>query len=229
MKLSMVSGTAFVDFGVASSLTPYFGDKLTITDSAGHHLTGWIKAVGTGETYGGQLLSNATFTTTAGLNAFGTTIVATTSGCFSAHCLQITYTTNGQVWNPFTVAKGTLLKSSLYGKVGTADFLAMVIQEAGGTYEQIQNFYYNGAWTNGTIYPTTDLTDTAWWQTYQMGFSSPMVSYVDTASVQQVLTPSMTGVTIVSAAGGSTYNWTSEDSGFNRNDSGGYTYSLSAT
>ena len=48
----------------------------------------------------------------------------------------------------------------------------------------------------------------------------------DEASLKQVLTPSATGVTIVSAAGGSTYNWTYEQSGFNRNDSSGYTYKV---
>jgi hypothetical protein len=58
------------------------------------------------------------------------------------------------------------------------------------------------------------------------GQTSGKTTLYDTASVTQVLTPSTTGVTIVSSSGGSSYNWTSEQSGFNRDDSGGYTYSI---
>jgi prepilin-type N-terminal cleavage/methylation domain-containing protein len=52
MKMSIVNGTAFVDFGAVGSLTSYIGDKLTITDSTGYQLVGWVKAAGAGETYG---------------------------------------------------------------------------------------------------------------------------------------------------------------------------------
>ena len=48
MKLSAVNGTAFVDFSTANVLTDYvpYKGKLTITDSAGKKLIGYIKAAG---------------------------------------------------------------------------------------------------------------------------------------------------------------------------------------
>jgi hypothetical protein len=51
----------------------------------------------------------------------------------------------------------------------------------------------------------------------------------DDHSVRQVNTPSATGVTITTTADGSTYNWTSIDSGFNPNDAIGYIYTISST
>jgi hypothetical protein len=52
---------------------------------------------------------------------------------------------------------------------------------------------------------------------------------LDNVSLSQVLTPSATGVTIVTAKGGTTYNWSFKDSSFNYNDSSGYTYRLYRT
>lgn len=47
--------------------------------------------------------------------------------------------------------------------------------------------------------------------------------------VQQVTAPAATGVTIVSAAEGTTYNWTTQGSGFDYNDASGYTYEIYET
>lgn len=41
-RLSLVNGTAFVDFSAAGTLTPYIGGKLTVTDSAGKKAVGYI-------------------------------------------------------------------------------------------------------------------------------------------------------------------------------------------
>jgi uncharacterized Zn-binding protein involved in type VI secretion len=67
MKLSAVDGTAFVDFSTANILTDYVPDrsKLTITDSAGKKLIGYIKAQGAGETYGSELVTNGDMETAA--------------------------------------------------------------------------------------------------------------------------------------------------------------------
>ena len=82
------------------------------------------------------------------------------------------------------------------------------------------------SWTQSVGYGTTATTSINFIQVYE-GKTVGQTSLFDTASVKQVLTPSTTGVTIASTMGGSTYNWTSEDSGFKMNDSGGYTYSIS--
>ena len=55
MKISAIDGTAFVDFSAADVLTNYLGGKLTITDSAGKKITGYIKAAGTGEMLSDEL------------------------------------------------------------------------------------------------------------------------------------------------------------------------------
>jgi len=48
----------------------------------------------------------------------------------------------------------------------------------------------------------------------------------DNFSIKQILTPSATGVTIVSTRGGTTQSWASQDAGFNYNDVHGYTYTV---
>jgi len=61
IRLSRVAGTAFVDFSQPSSVTPYAGKYLVIQDSAGKKLKGWIKAAGTGETYGSEVSRDVGF------------------------------------------------------------------------------------------------------------------------------------------------------------------------
>lgn len=58
-RLSLVNGTAFVDFSSANTLTPYLGWKLTLMDSAGKKAIGYIKAAGGQEaTTGSVALAN---------------------------------------------------------------------------------------------------------------------------------------------------------------------------
>lgn len=45
-RLSLVAGTAFVDFSATGTLTPYLNGKLTVTDSAGKKAVGYLKAAG---------------------------------------------------------------------------------------------------------------------------------------------------------------------------------------
>jgi hypothetical protein len=83
-----------------------------------------------------------------------------------------------------------------------------------------------------TFIPTNAITSTSWQQFtnhYATILNSASAEFdlvhvgssgqqgrFDDVSLKQVLTPSATGVTIVSTQGGSTYNWTS-DSGINGN------------
>ena len=57
-------------------------------------------------------------------------------------------------------------------------------------------------------------------------YNSGSVVTISTLAVAQVLSPSVTGTTIVSAAGGSTQSWTSMTVGFNLNDT---TYTVAIT
>ena len=227
MRLSIASNTAFVDFSSAGTLTPYIGDKLTITDSTGHQLVGWIKAAGGGETYGGQLLPNPAFNDMGWVGWWQST-VASVAGGQSGNALQVTPTgSGGTAYETYTVPSGSLLIFSSYIKTGTAPALSqyIAIQEGGGSYSFLNATPAVGSasWMSYSVYATADMASLN--SVFGVSTNGP-TGLFDTAGVTQVQTPSATGVTIVSASGGSTYNWTSEASGFNRDDTSGYTYSI---
>lgn len=199
MRLSILSGLAFVDFGVANSLTSYSGDLLTITDSASHQLVGYIGAAGTGETYGVQLLPNSTFATTNNLWTNNAVPTVLTSGCYSTQCLQVSLTANyGSVGQPLNLTGGMLIKNSAYLKKGT---------EAAWMYYGMENPSYStittpnpysilpSTWTRYVEYATADSTSTNFSQYYNGGTSGE-TSLFDSPSAVQVLTPSATGAMI---------------------------------
>ncbi|MCE5226688.1 MAG: hypothetical protein LLG05_12630 [Porphyromonadaceae bacterium] len=89
----------------------------------------------------------------------------------------------------------------------------------------------DSSWSNATSRFTRNGTS------YRTAQTTPSESYIcvrnlnTTAdfsmtgiSLKQVLTPSATGVTIVSTKGGTTFNWANKNSAFNYNDASGYTY-----
>src|SRR5512146_974411 len=59
-KLSLETGHAFADF-TGVDLSAYVGKRITVTDSAGKALVGWIKAAGGGRTYGTELIDIGDF------------------------------------------------------------------------------------------------------------------------------------------------------------------------
>lgn len=230
MKMSIASNTAFVDFRSAGTLIPYIGDKLTITDSTGHQLVGWIKASGSGEAYGSEKLNNTAFNDTSYVWAYGTGVsVASVSGGHTGNGLKLIQPTPyaGGVGESWTAIVGALYKHTLWmmdAGMGTDES----ISDGGGSNASYGSWSGSSAsWLQLTMYGTAfDTSSQVGWDSGAATSNSSNL-YVDDMSVKQVLTPSATGVTIVSASGGSTYNWTSEDSGFNEDDSGGYTYSIS--
>lgn len=230
MRLSIVNGTAFVDFSAANTLTPYLGARLTISDSAGKKLVGYIKAAGSGETYGSEQLSNTTFSDTTGLGPITATITSE-SGGHSGNCLKIVSTSD---WGcaidwaavEHNAPSGGSFKCALWDKSDTGG-CGWRLQGNTDPWPTIfeEWFSWTGVWTSHTRYivmpsgqdePLLSL----------LGHQTGNITYYDDASIKQVLTPSSTGVTIVSTPGGTTYSWTSEESGFNRNDSSGYTYDI---
>jgi hypothetical protein len=82
-------------------------------------------------------------------------------------------------------------------------------------------------WTEYTKYATQ--TTAAAWYVILGQSGGEITARWDDFSVKQVLTPSATGVTIVSTKGGTTYNWAQKDASFNYNDSSGYTYEVYKT
>lgn len=232
MRLSIVDGTAFVDFSAASVLTDYLGFRLEISDSAGKKLIGYIKAAGTGETYGSEILTNTTFEDISGFDT-STCSVASVSGGQTGNCLEITVTAgnaNGGILSPSGFytggSSGSLYKYTGYTKNGTGTAVfSSTSQYDGSTYESIGavDFNVSTSWTSFTLYSTSKV-GTQWLSFSNLVVGDGLTGLVDTVSAKQITASSTTGVTITSTAGGTTYNWASEESGFNRNDSSGYTY-----
>jgi hypothetical protein len=231
IKLSLESGRAFVDFN-GDELSDWIGHKITIRDSANRELVGYIKAAGTGETYGSEILSNTAFESTANLWVDDST-VASVAGGQDGRCLRLTSSGSGSVFSAGesrTCIDGALLRGSIYVKSGTGTRQKVTLGLAGGDWHT-WNVLFNGNatadWTPYSAYGTADDVDLAM---IYSGYVDPPTAgetrYFDTASVKQVLTPSATGVTITSSAYGSVYDWSSEESGFNRNDYFGYTYEI---
>jgi hypothetical protein len=225
MRLSTINGSAFVDFSASGTLTPYVGDELIITDHSGHQLLGYIRATGTGETYGSQLLSNSSFNTTSSLAAYYSANFLVQSGGYTGNELQVTPTASGgTVGQSFTASIGMLLRNSVYLTKGTeTSYVGFNIDDSG--FSTLESAYpLPSSWTQYILYATAD---SATLEQEYVGGTSGLTSLFSVPSTVQVLTPSTTGVTIVSTAGGPTYNWTSIASGFSLNDSGGYMYTIS--
>ena len=233
-KISAVDGSAFVDFSESAYLTlpEHRGCKLTITDSAGKKLVGYIKAAGTGETLGSEAVPNGTFENTSGWIST-TGLIASVAGGQSGNCLQVTE--NGTEW-PGAVAYnipfglGKLYKwISGYVKAGT-----------NSTYQMyLVSTYYVG-------WETTQTASSSWVNKangyyFTAPFPSPTANFVlrnmaaagsgktmlfDEMSIKQVLTPSTTGVTITSTPDGDTQNWADIEAGFDFYDAAGYDWEI---
>jgi hypothetical protein len=215
MRLSLVSGTAFVDFSAADTLTPYLNGKLTLTDSAGKKAIGYIKAAGTGETLDSELITSwvtdtptyETFTT-SGTDISSAINDAGANGFAKTNTLGLT---DGKLYTfayNLTLNSGTAPGNYTYD--GIVSGLKFAVLSSG---ENTRKF-------------TANSFDISYNRVYLLN-SNTATNYALTTSLKQVLTPSATGVTITSTPGGATYNWASIESGFNYNDASGYTYNIS--
>ena len=213
-RLSLVAGTAFVDFGAAGTLTPYLNGKLTVTDSAGKKAIGYIKAAGTGETLGDEIVSDPTFdsagdwTAGASWSVAGGVATATASG--GGALIQNTLGT--------VITYKALYKTVTNVATRTAGAVAIRYPYPG----------YNQQMTSAGEY-TKYICNVESAGTNKPGIASVTDSFSGTVtsfSLKHVLTPSATGATITSTPGGTTYNWASIESGFNYNDASGYTYTI---
>jgi hypothetical protein len=209
MRMSIVntgttsSGGAFVDFSSAGALTSYTNSKLTITDSAGKTLTGYIKAAGTGESYGTN--PYATFDFTLWSNTGSTTII-------DSNTFSVTAESNG-----------------VYKQTYSAGFLYKILVQGSGTSVTINDLKNDFSARNqicnlGSTGYYTGVSTSGWSGNLYIRSGIQTVDITSISSTQ-VLTPSVTGVTITSTKNGSLYNWTTEQSGFNRNATG-YSYTI---
>jgi hypothetical protein len=225
-RLSLVAGTAFVDFSSAGTLTPYLNYRLVLTDSAGKKAIGYIKSAGTGEMLGEELVTNGTFdsdidgwalTNNGGTIAWdaGTmkfTEPATSQNMYASQ--NITSVAGALYLAQFTVTASDSVHNNLrIGTVATGNQIASssISLGAGGPY----SLYFTS--TQASIYISGRYA----------GIATNTANH-DNYTLKQVLTPSATGVTITSTPGGTAYNWASVESGFNYNDASGYSYAIYA-
>jgi len=225
MRLSLADGYAFVDFSTADVLTDYIGKRLVIIDSAGKKAIGYIKAAGTGETYGSDIFADTCASDNTANWAATDTLVFDTD-----HYALNRNGTAGRARNKTeytALSQGRLYRLTASIKNGTVSGISVSFRLAN---------------TSITAWSSTDFTTTASYaQRSHYGISIGNEKYsqfyiaaningnieIKNVSTNHVLTPSVTGVTIVSTPGGSTYNWESIESGFNYNDAAGYAYKIS--
>jgi hypothetical protein len=235
MRMSLATGGAFVDFGVAGVLTSRPNWVLTITDSAGKTAMGFVKAAGTGETMDTEVVVNGDMETgdpPANWNAGGNTTLAQQAGGESGNCMSV-YNNTGSggaasTNQTVTTVAGGLYVASRYVKSGTAGANAsdFIIYKPGyaGVIAQSIGAVSTASWVQKSIKGTATAATAIVYFYKSAGADGTIL--VDTISMKRVLTPSATGVTIVSTRGGTTQSWTSIDAGFNYNDN--YTYRLTA-
>ncbi len=227
-RLSLVNGTAFID-GLSFDPALYINGKIEVDDGTGKKATGYFKAAGTGETYGSGINTNPTWDVdTTDWTPYHATIASVTGGQ-SGKCLQITFD-DATYWpsagQTASTILGALYKTIIYIKSGTAG--SQLARVRYGDMIMINDIATTEAWSLTTGYAVASTGGGLACDVGILNSTSTGTILFDELSTKQVLTPSTTGATIVSAAGGSTYNWTSMDSGFNLNDSSGYTYILEA-
>jgi hypothetical protein len=229
-RLSLAAANAFVDL-TGVDLSPYAGGgaRITLTDSAGKKLVGWIWAAGSGVTYGAELLANGSFATDpvewTGINA----TLARVAGGESGDCLQITRTAGAYVQAQSAIggqAEGQPYRARVYVKSGSAGAAAAYVGftlSQGGALSQITTS--TASWQLFEYIGVPPVGNTLLAMVLHGAIASGTMLF-DTASLKQILTPSATGATIYSLRGGGSPAWASEDVGFNRNDTSGYTWTI---
>lgn len=227
-RLSLVDGTAFVDFSAAGTLTPYLGGRLTVTDSAGKKATGYLKSAGTGETLGDELVTNGNMET-------GDPPTGWAVGAGSTLSSVADERTGGAGSKSLNVARGSSNYSASQNVsgliVGAAYLVSAWVKnvDSGGVGVGMDlgfglSYSTSTSWAQKTFRYTSVATTKTFWG--MVAGTAGQQGRIDDYSVSQVLTPSSTGVTITSTAGGTTYNWESVEAGFNYNDASGYTYTI---
>lgn len=205
-RISAVDGTAFIDNSSAGTLTAHIGKYIEWIDPSGKKLTGWIKAAGTGETLGSELITNGTFDSDTGwTKESGWTI---SGGLGVATAVPFT--------NLFqnAIAGGVLYKATVDYTISSGGFRLLFGDGTESSYGVMR--YATGSLTEYRVSNNV----------YAGVYGANATGTVDNLSMKQVTAPSTTGVTIVSTREGATYNWTSKESGFDYNASAGYTYKI---
>lgn len=247
MRLSSIAGMAFVNFSAASVLTANTGRRVKIKDSAGKYILGYILEADAAEGLDSELLSNPGFETAGagGADIWSSWTELVIDGALANEAVLIhggaaaakltcgaTITTGRcRIYVDQAVTAGKLYKVTFWtrGDGTNSGYYAL--------YDQTQSTFISAGFQVSCNVAGTDYAQVTVYFTAPVGcatvrlrlFSPPVnggICYFDDVSIKNVLHAGATGVHIVSAAGGTTRNWTTQETGFNYNASSGYTYEI---
>jgi len=212
-RISAAATFAFIDTNdatFATNLAAHLGKYLVIKDSAGKKAYAWIKAAGTGETLGDEKIDTWT---NYGFDTF------TVAGTDITEATQTDESSATIYKSDCAIVGGTLLKATIGGYTlnsGTAPIFVMAngVGLTGGSQliaPVAVETKYNTASINYAFVG------------YRVAAKSSFAASGN--SVKQVTAPSSSGATLSSTKNGTAMdNWESIETGFNYNDSSGYTY-----
>ncbi len=200
LRISAVDGTAFLDN--CAALVPYAdGNHLVeIYDSSNRMLKGVLKAVGSSEGLGDNPADFATinlndWTTTTATITSNTSFDTTANGAYIMPVNSTTRATIGKLYKAYLKGTGTVMNLYIQGMSGQPNYVRMTSGGATDYGTAVNTYLRIGA----------------------ISSSNPLSASIESMSWQEVLAPSSSGATIVSAKGGTTYNFAYKDTSFTYN------------
>lgn len=222
IKLSLSSGKAFVDFSTPEILTNFLGSKITVCAKSAptQCAEGFIKSAGTGETYtdliGG---TNPNYRNGDFESGAVTWVLGTGWSISGGKGVGTNVSTNNMSQDVlpspryFNLYKLTYTTELTLGKLRpTFGFLTHFDKSLSGTYSD----YYT--------YPSSGGSSVVAFRSNINADS--FTGTIDNVTCQVVLSPSTTGVTIVSTKDGSTQDWSVNTFTNKTYDTTGYTYEI---
>lgn len=203
-NLSTINGTAFIT-NPSINLSGFAGRKATIT-AGGKTLVGWIKAAGTGEAYDSEIITGWTNRASFGYETL-TTSGSTITSAINSSGYGIAYSDTN------AVTTGELYKVTAALTLNSGAYPIMKIIKTPPTFSGPISGTVTLSVGANVIYFTATGTDAGGNLQCNAGSDEQQATNFSLSDVsrKKVLTPSATGVTIVSVKSGTTYNWTSND------------------
>lgn len=197
LRISAVDGTAFID--ACAALVPYAdGNHLVeIYDASGRMLRGYLAAVGDGEDLGADIFTGWDFTS-------GWVSSSGAGAIVDANTVKVIGTVSVDIYKLGILPALGLCKMSV---VAVPEQGTYAITDSGALY-----LYNTGNCTDKYFTPRATS-----WRLANTGSATDKVFDVTSQVVQQVLSPSATGATIVSAKGGATANFAYKNASFTFN------------
>jgi hypothetical protein len=203
--------------------TPYW---IELIDSAGKKATGYIGAVGGGETLSGvELITNgnmeldSNWTNDGGLSTLNARSSEQTHG--GTYSRKVVAANNGIKSDVFTVSNGELYNVSLWVYPVDVDTIYIAVYKGNGIWSLniLGRTLTLGEWNLVTGKHIEPVGGTAAYISIGQGGDpwGDKTLYWDDVSTQRVLDPPSTAVHIVSSRNGTTRDWESIESGFNPN------------